>query len=84
MRRRSSGRAAPRRGEDGRRLGFVGWWLQEFKGGGDERVGGCTKARERGGCSRGRGLGGGRLGLGGLVGRIEFHDPTRSHDNSRP
>jgi hypothetical protein len=37
-RRRSSGRAAPRRGGDGG-LGFVGWWLQEFEGGGDERGG---------------------------------------------
>jgi hypothetical protein len=46
--------------------------------------GGCTKARERGGgCTRGRGLEGGRLGLGGLVGRIEFHGPTRSHHSSR-
>jgi hypothetical protein len=31
-----------------------------------------------------KGLGEGRLGLGGLVGRIEFHGPTRSHDTSRP
>jgi hypothetical protein len=32
----------------------VGWWLQEFEGGGDER-GGCTKARERGAAAQGGG-----------------------------
>jgi hypothetical protein len=47
--------------------------------------GACTKAREGGGAlHKGKGLEGGRLGLGGLVGRIEFHGPTRSHHSSRP
>jgi hypothetical protein len=45
--------------------------------------GGCTKARERGRMHKGKGIRG-RLGLGGLVGRIEFHGPARSHDSSRP
>jgi hypothetical protein len=46
--------------------------------------GACTKAREGGALHKGKGLEGGRLGLGGLVGRIEFHGPTRSHHSSRP
>jgi hypothetical protein len=60
----------------------VGWWLQEFVGG-DERGGGCTKARERG-AARGEGIRGRAARVRGLVGRIEFHGPTRSHDSSRP
>jgi hypothetical protein len=35
-------------GGDGGRLGFVGWWLQEFEGGGDER-GAAAQRLERGG-----------------------------------
>jgi hypothetical protein len=34
----------------------VGWCLQEFEGGGDERGGGCTKARERGRLHKGEGI----------------------------
>jgi hypothetical protein len=29
-------------------LGFVGWWLQEFEGGGDERGGAAAQRLERG------------------------------------
>jgi hypothetical protein len=62
----------------------VGWWLQKFEGEGDDRGGSAQRLERGGGCTRWRGLGGGLLGLGGLVGRIEFHGPTRSHDSSRP
>jgi hypothetical protein len=40
--------------------------------------------REGSGCTRGREIGGWRLGLGGLVGRIKNHGPTRSRVNFRP
>jgi hypothetical protein len=44
----------------------VGWWLQEFEGGGYERGGAAAQRLERGAATQGgRGLGGGRLGLGG-------------------
>jgi hypothetical protein len=34
----------------------VGWWLQEFEGGGDESGGSSTKAREGGGLHQGEGI----------------------------
>jgi hypothetical protein len=38
---------------------------------------------EGGGCNPKGGKGGARV-MGGLVGRIEIHGPTRLHDSSRP
>jgi hypothetical protein len=41
--------------EMGGRLGFVGWWLQEFEGGGDERRRVAAQRLERGAAAHGGG-----------------------------
>jgi hypothetical protein len=41
--------------EMGGRLGFVGWWLQEFEGGGDERRRAAAQRLERGAAAQGGG-----------------------------
>jgi hypothetical protein len=46
--------------------------------------GGCTKTREGGRLHKGKGIRGRAARVRRLVGRIEFHGPTCSHDRSRP